>query len=1003
MGLLGWILNLDNNGGIGPREDILVELETTAYYATGSHYDETLAPRDTDTPSQMTWADIHPVDPETAFEDTLGGRFKVALTRLEGLLYAAFGSRPAAYSNGSGGYNKCSFYDRINPRCLWGPEAWRPSCYSGAFGCVSSGLCNGVCVEYDNYGEYAAYGTSGLGYPRPSVPIRPRSEDPLYEFQQRDHDADVFPLGSVSRDRDAYPFSPEGRGWYGATQPGRNDSPAWLTTANGYTYNAGQDVVITWEKPSGVTTPTVIQVLYALQPPGGTFGGYTAVTMTSSGSTYTATIPAQDHGTACRWYVRYYYDAPLLEPDVERFDPGVLTTPSVTIQYTFTWFTHFNPFANGLPELLDDYLGVDIRHGTDFYQFDRSETIQVELINFVRNVLSALCGTSCTWSDSPCDDDANGGHPGPLHHNPRNRSNTDSECCVDWPIRFYWSGSNYYPHYIRGGKGAGGHNDPRPYHNGPGVENFGSSTARRSWYGIEYVFGNSPYANYEYGGDASWATTPFAQKVQFNGGEDARVYATYTQVGLQRGMVIDPVHIEELISAIDYLIDNGLWVTDTIKSCKTKIGSFMGHPCGYASREAVGGPPWRNPDFDCRWDCGGAGSVTCPGCFIHDVATAIKPCMDCCYTTSFCPVEAEEFNRTGYLINASCEPEEFTFSTDTTNGIHCDEWPTPTWEECWNQELPCEAGYCTATAYKYKSCRRNGRPVDCGSTEEHVCVGCGGFPGGGSWCGSPAPVGCGIYACQQSCNVHNTDSSRTFGDATAYVAVGGFSYRYCTGPRCRGGWDDNHGSALRKHRFDHVWHPEFLEVATGPPGAEGSGNCYGDIVVCGTLETGTYPTSDFQEVRKVTFSGAAQPWYTEQCWCSFTTGAGCISVGALDDPPELPGLGLYSASGSPLCSKTHNVSTGLFTTITTDANTCQCELYDFPTCTGTAAWVAIDLNLDNTGTPYGNYGGRTTTDPAYTGTKIPVLRDYDMTKDPATWMHDCPCETNTGASFCELL
>ena len=47
---------------------------------TGSHIDGAkLTALSTDEPSKMTWKDIHPEDPSTPFEDTLGGRFKNAL------------------------------------------------------------------------------------------------------------------------------------------------------------------------------------------------------------------------------------------------------------------------------------------------------------------------------------------------------------------------------------------------------------------------------------------------------------------------------------------------------------------------------------------------------------------------------------------------------------------------------------------------------------------------------------------------------------------------------------------------------------------------------------------------------------------------------------------------------------------------------------------------------------------------------------------------------------
>ena len=71
-------------------------------------------------------------------------------------------------------------------------------------------------------------------------------------------------------------------------------------------------------------------------------------------------------------------------------------------------------------------------------------------------------------------------------------------------------------------------------------------------------------------------------------------------------------------------------------------------------------------------------------------------------------------------------------------------------------------------------------------------------------------------------------------------------------------------------------------------------------------------------------------------------------------------------------------------------------------CKGEAAWVAVDLNLDGSGRAYRNFPGRDGGLPPYEGRGVPRLRNYDLTLDPATWMHDCPCETWTGAGTCVM-
>jgi hypothetical protein len=148
--------------------DITGEQHVT--YGTSSHGDETLVQPGGEYPSQLRWSDLHPpgvkVLPkgsppagpgEINWEDTLGGRFAKALQRLEGLLYAVFGSRPAAYNMG-GEWRKCHWWDRLHPRCLWGPEIWKPRIIIGPEGCTEVGQCWDYAVH-----EYAALGNSPYG------------------------------------------------------------------------------------------------------------------------------------------------------------------------------------------------------------------------------------------------------------------------------------------------------------------------------------------------------------------------------------------------------------------------------------------------------------------------------------------------------------------------------------------------------------------------------------------------------------------------------------------------------------------------------------------------------------------------------------------------------------------------------------------------------------------------------------------------------------------------
>jgi len=134
---------------------------------------------------------------------------------------------------------------------------------------------------------------------------------------------------------------------------------------------------------------------------------------------------------------------------------------------------------------------------------------------------------------------------------------------------------------------------------------------------------------------------------------------------------------------------------------------------------------------------------------------------------------------------------------------------------------------------------------------------------------------------------------------------------------------------------------------------------------------------------------------------------GCSSDCSFGDtlalPPEIPGYGYHDVNGDPLCAQFVDALSGCFSAWNGSAcctgHICQCSLGDFPVCKGDAAWVAVDLNLDGSGRPYRNFTGRNGNLPPYEGRGVPRLRDYDLTKDPATWMHDCPCETWTGEAM----
>ena len=64
----------------------------------------------------------------------------------------------------------------------------------------------------------------GFTFPAPSVPVRSQSGDPAAQFAAGAHDRAVFPLGSVQRDRDAFPHDPQGEGSFGDRKSTRLNS-----------------------------------------------------------------------------------------------------------------------------------------------------------------------------------------------------------------------------------------------------------------------------------------------------------------------------------------------------------------------------------------------------------------------------------------------------------------------------------------------------------------------------------------------------------------------------------------------------------------------------------------------------------------------------------------------------------------------------------------------------------------------------------------------------------
>lgn len=895
--------------------------EFTARYATTSHGDEAHMEGLVGAGDQMRWSDIQ----DANGDPTLGERFAHAMTQLEGMCYAVWGGRPN-YDEGE------QWHERLNQRCIWFGESWEQQ--------ARDDLGNDYDYNQDNK-ELSALGQSPFPQGVPTVPKRSRSGDPDYQFAERPHNDSLFPTGSILRTAGQY-HDPISTTQFGASAP------------------TPEDVVIQYNAQPDVSY-TSVRLEYQLKPPGGSWGSHTTLAMTPSGSTYTATIPAQEHETECRWRIAALYVDPELGA-LEQYDPNGPDdgeTPEDDEQYSFVWFTHYSPYDNGLPEMLDSYgpAGIQVRKGTDWYRFDQSETIQPELITLARFTLDALT------QGRPF---PRGSRYASMHHSPRLRGAL-GECCQYMPIRWRWSGSSPHPHYVRDGKGGnpatGGTVGVHPLHNAPNEnppsgETWGFTYSRMSWRGIDMLYKEpAHFNNYFYGEGNSWESPPEEYVVEFDGVQvPARVYEKFPLVGLRSEDVIDAVHIEEIIAAVDYLIRYGCWYETPIFSLPRTPGTYLDRECGLDTILNIG------PD----------------GTFSQDRVTYCeKCCVECdgIVTNTYYPDGSESHNTTG---TPDCTPH-----------------PTPTWEECWNTGAH---GKCGMSFGRSKSCQErgpyedpDGNPVPAEyqeSTTEHTR------------CDEGTGSGCGTASASYQCVPGDEFGNPYLHNASCGVFVMGWSAYFCGPPKCLGGPDSDHGNGLVKLRYDHS-SPFLNIVSSGTPGMDSQGNCRGDIKLCGEDAAVGIPTDlYFEELIGHVFNGLATPWESA-CNC----GDPC---GSIQPYPDIPGLSgwqesccdvnfntipcdLPNAQPCPLCRITQDDFQHL------QSVACTCNIGSL-ICRGEAAWVAIDLNLDGGGRPYIAYPGRPSSPSGpFEGDAIPYLRPYDMDAEVSG---ECPCETWTGLTPC---
>lgn len=1005
-----------------------VTFEEPTQYGTTSHIDERLAhPNVAERPYAMKWSDMHPgkrILPagsppaggdEINWEETLGGQFAKAMEQLEGLLYALWGGRPRYDTE-----PKQQWHARTHPRCLWGPESWeespKPNPYSGGLvDCDYSDYAEATPTGYPpapgGGKEYAAIGNvapSCVGqHPLPQVPILPRSCDSGMALIGGEHNTTYFPPGSYGRE--------EGSGGGGDPRAdGEFGSEPDIFEVN------GEEIRFHWSKPSGVATPSQVELVHDSE-----------VTPMTGGPEYSATIGPYSQGTEVNWYIRirvggtWYYE------------PGGSSPPSHEQRHKVTWFTHYNPYGRGLPEMLNS-----CRKGTDRYYFDGSETIQPELLNMVRFTLSFIVGQTCGDQDL-CGDIWEAQTI--VHHNPRTRPSPTSNhgyCCMNMPIRWRWSGSAPWPQYIHGGKGEWGEtgagmdpideieinpppspnppggafrptpisvtqpkppawDDVRPLHNHPDEPAHGSQRARKSWRGIDMLFRsgappprswvpNDPEAgprNPFYGGGNSWEVMPSLFRCWYEPAvaNSGRIFNRYAEVGLRPGDVIAPTHILEIINAVEYLITNGIWTQSTIKSRKRTPDTFMGLGCGH-------------------YHSYGANTI-------EQVETwTIDASHMCCegYYQGFYMKVAEN----GEVVYEEWWPT-----------LICDSWSRPSWSECWELHGGPAAGQCGMVAYRYSACEGfvSGTSFDEWTVHHNV------------FCNVGSTTGCGMSSRSRLCVGRNLETYECDAPLLHVYAevrmeqVEGWSKFICTPARCVGGPDSNHGGPFRKARFDHEWLEGPFQVSTGTPGKEASGNCLGDMYGCGELfpavgELGMW----FHEVMGVYWEGLAQSWWDVVGTCRVCHNCCWSLAEVITWPPPVEVFGYDNpnpnASKPSLCETTrlgglnfyygptHSNLGGMGSQACADGYVCECSVWMQPVCQGDRVWAATDLNLDGSGRAYryfegheNEFAGDLWLSTPYPDERpgIPTLRSYSLS--PQGWQDygsDCPCESWTNPLPC---
>lgn len=855
-------------------------------------------------------------------DNDLADRFREACKKLEGLMYAALGSVPASYADGK------QWWESEYPRCLWPEQAF----------VYSFGGPNPPTGEYGSwYYLPGCNGRVGTLAKTGSVPIGStgyfdwsRSDTITRQYRRLNHNTAFFPAGSVER----------------TCAAGEYDDPM-----------PNEPVTITYRVPADVQSRVGAVTLYYQIGSGGLAS--LAMTSDDGGQTYTAEIAGQDDGTPVLFYLQVVTtdETPLTmyEPCGASSDtpPTLAAIPddpsdsppgwghnlqAQGTSYYYRVFEHRHQYAAGFPELIwEDYSGAKaagLKRCTGTWQFKPWTTIKPALINLCRFMLDYL-GSK-------------------FHHHPARRGSHGS-CCIFLPIIWRWSGSARPWHYKTGGKG--GDDEVRPLHNNPDEANVGSLDARRTWRGAPGLFQTymDNMANYhealEYADDESWRSWPLGAAYLYKetGPWAPGGFRSHgSDRGLKEGDVIDRVHLLEIIAAVDYLIENGLWYHDVVPTCKRTPTSCF---------------PWSG-DYGREMRYQSDRPDLC-----YDVVT----CFDTCQRGECITGEEPIVPYNAPASGAACRAGE-------GEGV--------------------EPGFCTKHIYWASGFSPNcgdpngpvmGRMARCKSAYPGVACDMYGEECGDEWCfdcdfpyrsGSRYGSSCGW-------------SAFVCGPPRWFDAVG--SETYPSGNPMWTAIDVDHGNGAAKVRAGSRTDPNWGDHR-GPQYPKPMGNSSSQAYACheGTDGSTHVQAVAFDSVTPVETAGWCIPWATPR-WLS-------TECDYFDDPeavvPPLPGVGLHGVNpdGSryPLCHYERQETDHELCEPGYSRVECSYAGHYPEACRVGGVWKNVDLNLNANGVPQlRDYK-----------LNIRMLQDgggeYDPPRYPDTVYNNCgtQCVDTYGRVFC---